>query len=118
MTHRLFLTSPLALQRRSPPPDTWTRSGPHMTVERSYDGSGSGTVLREFHNGARVNRTMTCDANPWLGGCNCTANIRTQDGQDYSVDRNSLTGPLRGRAKTSITGPEGSRVVSPRRWRR
>lgn len=120
MTLRLLLTSLLALgfAAEVATAETSTRTSPRMTVERSYDGSGSGTVSREFQNGATVDRATSCAGNSWRAGCGSSANIQTQSGQEYSVERNTLAGRHRGGAVTSVTGSEGNTVVSPRRWHR
>ena len=120
MTRSLLLTSLLAFSFAAEvaTAETSTRTGPRMTVERSYDGSGSGTVSRELQNGATVDRSTSCAGNLRRAGCSSSASIRTQNGQDYSVERNTLAGRYRGGAVTSVTGSAGNTVVSPRRWRR
>ena len=118
--HRLLLTSFLTIgfAAQSALADTSTRTGPRMTVERSYDGSGSGTVSRELQNGATVDRSTSCAGNPWLAGCSSSASVQSKSGEEYSIERDTLAGRHRGGAVTSVTGPEGNTVVSPRRWRR
>ena len=98
--------------------DTWSRTGPRMEVERNFDGSGSGTVSRDLQNGATASRSTSCNGNPWLVGCSSTIDLQTQSGDEYTVDRNTAAGRYRGGSVTSLTGPEGNTVVSPRRWRR
>ncbi len=120
MTHRLLLTSLLVVgfTAEVATADTWTRTGPRMTVERSYNDSGSGTVSRELLNGATVDRSMSCASYRWRAGCSSSANVQIQNGQEFSVERNTLAGRYRGGAVTSVTGSAGNTVVSPRRWRR
>jgi hypothetical protein len=120
MTQRLLLTSLLVVGfvAELATAETLTRTGPRMTVERIYNGSGSGTVSRELQNGATVDRSTSCAGYLWRAGCSSSANVQTQNGQEYSVERNTLAGRYRGRAVTSVTGSAGNTVVSPRRWRR
>lgn len=117
MTHRLLLTSLLVVGfvAEVATAETSTRTGPRMTVERSYNGSGSGTVSRELQNGAIVDRSTSCARKSWRAGCSSSANVQTQNGQEYSVERNALAGRYRGGTVTSVTGPEANTVVSPRR---
>ncbi len=98
--------------------DTFSRTGPRMQVERSYDGGGSGTVSRELQNGATASRSTSCDGNPWAVGCTSTIDLETQAGDEYSVERNAAASPYRAGSLTSVTGPDGNTVVLPRRWRR
>jgi len=98
--------------------DTWSRSGPRMQVDRSYDGSGSGSVTRELQSGASTSRSTSCDGNPWAASCSSTLNVQSSSGEAYSVERNAAATRYRAGSVTTVTGPEGNTVVSPRRWRR
>lgn len=98
--------------------DTWTRSGPRMDVERTYTGSGSATVSRDFESGATSSRSTTCDGNPWLATCSTTLDVQTSGGNAYTLERNAAATRYRGGSVTTITGPSGNTYVSPRRWRR
>lgn len=120
MTRRLLLTSLLVVGfvAEVAIAETLTRTGPRMTVERNHNGSGFGAVSREFQNGATVDRSTSCAGYLWRAGCSSSANVQIQNGQEYSVERNTLAGRYRGGTVTSVTGPEANTVVSPRRWRR
>ena len=98
--------------------DTFSRSGPRMQVDRSFDGNGSATVSREFNNSATANRSTSCSGNGRAAGCSSSIDVQTQSGDAYSVERNSAATRYRAGTVTSVTGPEGNTVVSPRRWRR
>ena len=95
--------------------ESWSRTGPRMQVERSFDGSGSGTVSRELQNGASSSRSTTCEGNPWGVGCTSALDFETQSGNTYSVERDAALGRYRGGSVTTVTGPEGNTFVAPRR---
>ncbi len=97
--------------------DSWSRSGPRMSVDRTYDGSGSGTVTRELQNGATASRSTSCSGTPWAAGCSSTVDVETRNGNEFSAERNAAATRFRGGSVTTVTGPQGNTVVAPRRWR-